>query len=869
MPARARSGAVRARWRGSQGAQSPLLRAAQGAQIIAERNSESQLKAFEGQWLPHQVDFMSLDAPEKLLRLGNQGTKAQPLDAKILTPDGWKRMGDIRVGDEVIAGDGTITQVTGVYPQGVKQIYRVTFEDGATTECCADHLWKVQDGEARFRKATDHAGASARLGQWQVLPLATIMDRWGMEPTPRRRVAIPVVGAAPGRRNPVRLDPYLLGVLLGDGGFRDYGVTLSSADSEIVAAVERILLPSGTELKHINRYDYRITTGTMGGDPRSRPRNFVLDELRALGLGGKGSHEKFVPDAYKHNNRDTRLSVLQGLMDTDGTVGDHGTISFTSTSEQLAQDVLDLVRSLGGKGRIVSRETTYTYKGEKRSGRTAYTVRIRISGVPVFRLKRKLERCHDSSRTQNRVLHRIEPTRMAEAQCIRVAHPDHTYVTDDYIVTHNTTTGLAEVYYRCTGKHPFIKVPQRPIEAWIVCASWSQSVAIQKKFWELVPKEDLDPSVKFNPERGFRGKNPVVKFKNGSIVRFKTTRQGALNLASATIDLVLIDELPTLRVYTELLKRVMFNGGQIILTLTPVNAPSAWLQKRVAEGHIVERHWRFTPALFVPMQPGETLEKARERLRTGKVPDGAEPIRSADANGRVVVKDAAWVAEQIAKTPEEEREVVCHGEWPAGDVERELRAFDNKNKFDGTRLPRFVAYGLGLDHGEKAGREVALFVAWTVSGELWVLGEYVSTGESGLDGDADGIRDMVESWGLTLDQIDVAVGDINSAGQLARGMSVNEYLEGRFAAMCGGQRPFRIDPADKTVGVDERIIVLNTAFAGKRIRVHEDCQILIRACQMWRGKNNRLKDPIDALGYVYGKFVSLRGPRARKVRLAA
>jgi hypothetical protein len=684
-----------------------------------------------------------------------------------------------------------------------------------------------------------------------VLPLHELMERWGSEPSPRRRVAIPVVGPDPGRRNPVRLDPYLLGVLLGDGGLREMGVTLSSADPEILAAVDRILLPSGARLVHAGGYDYRVSTGAVGGDPGTRPRNLVLDELRNLGLAGKGSHEKFVPSSYIHNDRAIRLAVLQGLMDTDGTVGSHGSISFTSTSRQLAQDVLDLVRSLGGKGRIVSRIPTYTYKGEKRGGREAFTVLVRISGVPVFRLSRKLERCVDSVRTENRVLHKIEPARMAEAQCISVEHPDHTYVTDDYIVTHNTMVGLSEVIYVLSGTHPFRPVSKGPKEAWIICASWSQSVAIQKKFWELVPKELLDPSVSFTEERGFRGKNPVVKFANGSVVRFKTTRQGALNLSSATIDLVLIDELTTSRIYTELRKRVMRRGGNIIMTITPVNAPSGWLEKRVASGKVIDLHYRMTPDLFIPV--GET-----------------QPISFINGEGDKVVCDAEWVRQEIEDTPEEEREVTCHGEWPAGDVEREFRAFDVKNRFDEkTRLPTFVAYGLGLDHGEKAGREVALFVAWTAKGEMWVLGEYVSTGESGLDGDADGIRDMVEIWGLTLDQIDVAVGDINSAGQLARGMSVNEYLEGRFAAMCGGRRPFRIDPADKTVGVDERIMVLNTAFAGKRIRVHEECRILIKSAQMWRGQNNRLKDPIDALGYVYGKFVSLRGPRARKVRLAA
>ena len=143
-----------------------------------------------------------------------------------------------------------------------------------------------------------------------------------------------------------------------------------------------------------------------------------------------------------------------------------------------------------------------------------------------------------------------------------------------------TTAGLFEVDCRCKGVHPFFPVPPPPIEAWIICASWSQSLAIQKKFWQAVDPRDLDPATSFDELKGFKGKNPAVKYRNGSIVRFKTTMQGGLNLSSATIHVALFDEPPkTQRIYGEITKRLMKTNGTCLLTLTPVNAPCDWLEK--------------------------------------------------------------------------------------------------------------------------------------------------------------------------------------------------------------------------------------------------------------------------------------------------
>jgi len=416
-----------------------------------------------------------------------------------------------------------------------------------------------------------------------------------------------------------------------------------------------------------------------------------------------------------------------------------------------------------------------------------------------------------------------------------------------------TTVALADLIYCCAGAHPYRRVRPAPIVAWVVCATHETSIEIQTKLWELVPKEMLDARTVFESGKGFRGKHPIVRFRNGSVVRFKTTAQGGLRLASATVDYVLIDELTSRRIYTELLKRVMRRGGIVATSATPVNMPSEYLRERCDEGECAYFHTRMTPEAFIPV-------------------GAREPISFVNAEGANVVCDAAWVAREIAKTPEAEREVVCHGEWPQGDVDRELAGFSTRNLFGKGQAIRttgeIALYALGFDHGEKAGREVAVLCGWDTSGVVWVLGAYQSTGRSSLDDDARGVEALLRTWDLGLGDVSMAIGDINSAGAAHRGISVNEYLGGVFAELNGGRPPFTIRGAAKGPGsIDDRTIQLNHAFASRKLMVHEGAAGLLKSIKFWKGQNNRLKDPIDALGYVYAELAPLRPRRAKEMKI--
>jgi replicative DNA helicase len=354
--------------------------------------------------------------------------KAQPLDARVLTEDGWKRMGDLEFGDRLASIDGQPSQVAGIFPQGVKQTYRVTFSDGRSTECCDEHLWKVMYRDwpaprvlstAKVREMLTRA--RYRQGLWIETPTGEF-----------------------GHRADLPLDPWVLGALLGDGTLSR--LCISSADQELLLRFQDSLGPtmmlaaSGGVDYRIRRVESRWRKGVQGVVP-----NPVREALIALGLSGNRSHEKFIPSMYLTASREARLDLMRGLIDTDGWVESHGSVCIATVSEQLAQDVATLARSLGGVCRIRPPRRRYVVQGDKRTeAKPAYVLTISMSdATSVMTLTRKRVRASATRTRQRRLTFAsIEPSRVTETQCIAVTHPDRTYITDDYIVTHNTSLAL-------------------------------------------------------------------------------------------------------------------------------------------------------------------------------------------------------------------------------------------------------------------------------------------------------------------------------------------------------------------------------------------------------------------------------------------
>lgn len=354
--------------------------------------------------------------------------KAQPLSSKVLTPAGWKRMGDLEVGSVICAPDGTNTTVLGVFPQGEKDIFKVIFDDKTFTYATADHLWEVY---------TRHTELS------EVTTTADLLRRNPVSTNGCRKFRIPEV--RPLQFNGTKelpLDPYLLGLLLGDGSFRSTTIKFSSIDQELIDKVDSICR---------EKYDCRLSEKMGNCDynirtlETSRNTTKVYQIIEALGLAGKLSSEKSIPEPYLFAGIEQRTQLLQGLMDSDGTVGLNGTISFSTTSEKLSKQFEFLARSLGFRCTTSSRVTKYTSNtGNKVDGLPSYRSNILgNSSVAPVTLSRKVARLNQNlSSFRHRFIESIEPAGTEECQCIKVAHPDELYITDDFITTHNTTCCL-------------------------------------------------------------------------------------------------------------------------------------------------------------------------------------------------------------------------------------------------------------------------------------------------------------------------------------------------------------------------------------------------------------------------------------------
>ncbi len=329
--------------------------------------------------------------------------KALADDQPVLTPEGWRPMGSLRVGDSVIAGDGRPTRVRAVTPQGVRQMYRVSVADGGSVECDAEHLWTV------YRQG----------GRRQECVVTTAQLKTG-----RNRDVLPLLPAVDyGPSDPLPIDPYVLGALLGDGGLtqRQIGFTCAPEDATEIVGELRARLGAAAVTKHAAPYQYGL---------RRTKARALYEALEQEGLTGCDSHAKFVPDRYLRAAPADRALVLQGLMDTDGSAG-RTQNRFVSVSRRLAEGVQELARSLGCIAAVRARTNRYG---------PVYCVNITPpADLELFKLARKVARTFRYRRCgAGRAVASVEATRMAACTCIEVEHPRRLFVTKGYLVTHNS-----------------------------------------------------------------------------------------------------------------------------------------------------------------------------------------------------------------------------------------------------------------------------------------------------------------------------------------------------------------------------------------------------------------------------------------------
>ena len=370
---------------------------------------------------------------DRLILTGYEGLgKALALDTPIPTPNGWTTMGDLTVGQFVFDADGKPTRVLAATDVMLdRECFRVTFSDGSSIIADGDHLWetydvKARESQARARKRGDTLKPR---GTDQSHKRATPAVRTTREIRDTLRVrgnlanhSIPTTAPVeyPAKEQPIH--PYLLGAWLGDGYSAGARIVIGDQDAEwMVGHLESLGYPTTRETAS------PITYGIPG----------IKGYLRALGVLGN----KHIPADYLQGSVEQRVALLQGLMDTDGTIGKEvrgaSICEFCVVNERLARDVHELLLGLGVK--VTFREAPATLNG--RVVGTRYRLAFQTD-LPVFAMPRKAARLTPlrTARARHRYITSVEPVESVPVRCITVDNPRALYLAGrEFIPTHNTT----------------------------------------------------------------------------------------------------------------------------------------------------------------------------------------------------------------------------------------------------------------------------------------------------------------------------------------------------------------------------------------------------------------------------------------------
>ena len=358
----------------------------------------------------------------------------------IPTPTGEIPIEKVNVGDYVFDRHGKPTKVIGVFPQGLKEAYKVTFSDNRTLVVNNEHLWSVLTSRnmlktIKTQEMIDKGVSYQSKTKFGKSYRYTIPNNdWVMFNSPNKELSI---------------DPYVIGVLLGDGCLKERQLTISSNDPFVVNKVAKLLPYACQAVKRsAKNYSWTFALDT----PKLNDHNIKIlnvltkDIISASGLATEKAKDKFIPDSYKYASKEDRLKLLQGLLDTDGSSDKAScTASFSTVSPQLAKDVANLARSLGYQ------VYTSMYDRSKDNKSNEYYLGFHSTSeelAKLFTLPRKKETMLRNAKQKRAhkgtTITSIEKlNKQVPMTCLMVDNPEHLYLVGDYIVTHNTTATAA------------------------------------------------------------------------------------------------------------------------------------------------------------------------------------------------------------------------------------------------------------------------------------------------------------------------------------------------------------------------------------------------------------------------------------------
>ena len=432
------------------------------------------------------------------------GGKAQPLDSHIQTQFGVKLMRDIKVGDLISHPKGGSTTVIAVHPQGLTKVYEVGFNDGTTVKCNPDHLWLAWNTRKKSKEEKT-SGSKGKVYTTEQIKEHLDKGKYGNLRIPTTK---PVQFSINSRTH-YFISPYILGVLLGDGSIT-HNVGFTSADKEIVSRVETELPEGFRASKQSSDYGYLIVSHAR--NEKGHPYNLIKDKLIDLELHGCKSNNKFIPKEYLNSSVKNRFNLLQGLMDTDGTVGENRNTSiYTTVSKDLADDVLWLVRSLGGVGKIRTKQPYLNGEAKQLAYEVSFT---HEDMVECFSLTRKRDRVCEynaGNSTVGKTITSVVEVEPEETQCITVSNPDGLYITNDFTVTHNSFFGCLWILTSAM-KYPNTK--------WLIGRSKLKTLkeTTLVTLFQVARMLNLVSGVDFNYNDNT---SQITFFESGSVILFK------------------------------------------------------------------------------------------------------------------------------------------------------------------------------------------------------------------------------------------------------------------------------------------------------------------------------------------------------------
>ena len=358
----------------------------------------------------------------------------QPYSEEVLTPNGFVQMGSLKVGDMVMNPNGSPVRIGDIVEQGVQEVYEVEFQDGRVVRCGANHLWATCRNGKKFYIMPTKEYAKRKLTQGSK----------GKEHYPYK---VPAINPLRFDEKPTHIDPYVLGVLLGDGYICGSQVRFSTADQFIVEELSRRLPDYIIKKIESDKYAYVIIS-------KDKKHNSLNRELKKLGIKVK-ANKKFIPENYKYTSVENRFELVRGLMDTDGSIT-NGASTFVSTSEQLIDDLQFVLRSLGircHKSKEIEGKFGVEFNNGYKSNTLPHWELCITTQEDIFKLPRKLERIRkDRKYNYNGIgIKAIRRTGKFEKQrCLCIDNENHLYITKDFIPTHNSYKGgsmLCRNYY--------------------------------------------------------------------------------------------------------------------------------------------------------------------------------------------------------------------------------------------------------------------------------------------------------------------------------------------------------------------------------------------------------------------------------------